>query len=281
MGGANPYWRMPPGGRAVKRPPPGKKPQHALRPLCGGLYLNPLETIHGVVRPHRSCRNGNPRPAIRFQVFDEPVRGTIEPNGDVDAPAERGRERLEHHGPGGERAVPERLKKHEEPTDKDEDRFAMEFWGVPNLSPAEPSDSLNEVPYTWEGRTRTEHRMRGGWLYKWIPAFMMSGRRYVSERLRQERLGSSDLARYARENSLEGDGTLSKAAADIEGAAALRGTLSPMDVDDTGVPGTPIEEIYEGSRFNQSSVPRRLVRQDNLAGIIDGSRGTAVSEVSK
>lgn len=110
---------------------------------------------------------------------------------------------------------------------------------------------------------------------------MMSGTQYVSERLRQESLGSSDLARYARENSLEGDGTLSKAAADIEGAAALRGTPSPMDVDDTGVPGTPIEEIYEGSRFNQSSVPRRLVRQDNLAGIIDGSRGTAVSEVSK
>lgn len=65
--------------------------------------------------------------------------------------------------------------------------------------------------------------MREDRLYKWIPVFMMSGRRYVSERLRQERLMFSNLAHRARENSLDGDGTLSKVAADIEEAARLFG----------------------------------------------------------
>lgn len=47
-------------------------------------------------RTHRASIPKIYKYAFRFQVFDEPVRGTIEPHGDVDVPAECGRERVEH-----------------------------------------------------------------------------------------------------------------------------------------------------------------------------------------
>lgn len=116
---------------------------------------------------------------------------------------------------------PERIEAYEESSDKDKDRFVMAFWEVCNLSLAETFDALNEIRYIWEGQTRIERWMREDWLYEWIPAVMMSESQYVSKRLKQERLIFSNLAYYARNNSLDEDGTLSKIATDIEEATKL------------------------------------------------------------
>lgn len=94
---------------------------------------------------------------------------------------------------------------------------------------AETFTALNEIPFAWEGETRGEYWIRDAWLYDWIPAFMMSGSQYVSEQLKQERLRFSNLAYYARENSLDEDGTLSKIVADIEEAAKLFGERCHTD----------------------------------------------------
>lgn len=54
-----------------------------------------------------------------------------------------------------------------------------------------------------------------------------------------------------------------------------------IDIGAIDVSRTLIEEIYKGSRFNQSSVPQRLVQQDNLVEKIDEGSETEVLEVSK
>lgn len=61
----------------------------------------------------------------------------------------------------------------------------------------------------------------------------------------------------------------------------MMSAVTLIDIGAIDVSRTLIEEIYKGSRFNQSSVPQRLVQQDNLLEIIDEGIGTAVLEVSR
>lgn len=116
---------------------------------------------------------------------------------------------------------PERIKEYEESSNTDKDRFVAEFCEMYDFGLAETFTALNEIPYAWEWESHGEYWIRDAWLYDWIPAFMMSGSQYVFERLKQEGLRFGNLAYYARENSLDEDGALSKIAADIEEAAKL------------------------------------------------------------
>lgn len=114
---------------------------------------------------------------------------------------------------------PERLKKYEESSSKDKDRFAMEFWEVLNLSLAETFDALNEIQYTWERQTRIERWMREDWLYEWIPAVMMPPGQRTAVRLKLEARLLGNIAYSAKRDSIDEDGSLDKLASYAEEVA--------------------------------------------------------------